>query len=92
MAYACLSGTTATRPKCSSTTSRRPKFEETFEDARLLARDTYERDGEQRRAFVAATLSGRLLTVVYIHRVAAIRIVTAYPTRGRLRRLYLEGQ
>jgi len=68
------------------------EVEETFEDARLLARDAYERDGEQRRALWPQTLSGRLLTVVYTHRGAAIRVVTAYPTRGRLRRLYLEGQ
>jgi hypothetical protein len=40
---------------------------------------------------VAATHSGRVLTVIYTHRGAAIRVVTAYPIRGRLRHLYLEA-
>ncbi|MBV9578872.1 MAG: BrnT family toxin, partial [Chloroflexi bacterium] len=66
--------------------------EETFEDERPLSRDAYYKDGERRDAFVAATLTGRILTVVYTQRGSAIRVITAYRTRGRLRREYLEGR
>lgn len=66
--------------------------EEACADACALERPAYERAGERREATVGQTLQGRVLTVVYTRRGAAIRIITAYPTRGRLRRQYLEGR
>ncbi|HKE93906.1 MAG TPA: BrnT family toxin [Povalibacter sp.] len=68
------------------------EVEEAFDAPFMLRRDAELVGNEERTAFVAETLAGRVITVVYTLRGPRIRVVTAYPTRGRLRRQYLEGR
>jgi len=66
--------------------------EEAYADVRAINRPAYDKDGERREATVGRSLQGRVLTVVYTRRGATIRVVTAYPTGGRLLREYLEDR
>jgi len=66
------------------------QIEEAFEAHFMFQLDARVVAGEQRWAFVAETFAGRVVTVVYTLRGPLIRAITAYPTRGRLRRQYLE--
>jgi uncharacterized DUF497 family protein len=66
------------------------EVEQAFEARFMLQREARVVAGEERTAFVAETFAGRVITVVYTLRGSLIRVVTAYPTRGRLRRQYLE--
>ncbi len=62
--------------------------EEAFADPDRYAVDIGVIKGEFRAMIIGATVSGRLLTVIYAFRYGQIRTVTAYPANPRQRRRY----
>ncbi len=68
------------------------EVEEALADPHQQSRGAYTVDTEERAAVLGATRAGRVLLVVITLRDGAIRVVTAYRARPRLRREYLEGR
>lgn len=68
------------------------EIEAALTDPHRQSRGAYTVDGERRAALLGATPQGRVLFIVYTLRDGAIRVVTAFPARPRLRREYWEGR
>ena len=49
-----------------------------------------DREGEFRRFALGQTLAGKVLVFIYILRRQKVRIITAFPAKKRLQRLYQE--